>query len=157
MGLKVKFNSVDLILKRFVQVMGTVLNTTRSSLSDFTTLKIFELQFDARTIYLSKYLNEIFDLSLQRIYIINDPTLLPVFIFRTSESITSDEESYLFRTSETIIDDEQIYLDKGATSEDINFQVIIPSALSSLATDPLFIASIKKYSFADKIFEIIII
>jgi len=142
MGLIVKFTNTVQILKKFVNVMGVVLNTTRTTFSDFVSLKKFELQFDARSIYLSKYLNTQFDATLERIYIINDATLIDVYLFRTSETITADEETYL---------------DKETGIPGTSFQVVLPPALSALQADPQFIASINKYNLADKVFTIIII
>ena len=137
--------------------MGVVLNTTRTTFSDFVTLKKFELQFDARSIYLSKYLNTQFDETLERIYIINDATLIDVFIFRISEVITALEEAYIFTTAESITEDEEVYIDKETGIPGTSFQVVLPSALSALQADPQFIASIEKYNLADKVFSIIII
>lgn len=157
MGLIVKYDTITQTLKKFVNVMGTVLNTTRESFSDFVALKKYELQFDARAIYLSEYLNQQFDDVLKRIYIVIDPTLIEVYLFRTSETITTDEETYVYTTAEVITADEETYLDKEIGLPGTSFFVVIPSALSSLQTDPLFIASINKYSLADKVFQIIII
>lgn len=157
MGLIVKFTNTVEILKKFVNVMGVVLNTTRATFSDFVALKKFELQFDARSIYLSKYLNTQFDETLERIYIINDATLIDVFIFRISEIITALEETYIFTTAEVITPDEEVYVDKEIGVPGTSFQVVLPPALSALQADPQFIASIEKYSLADKVFTVIII
>ncbi len=156
MGLIVKYNTVEQTLKKFINVMGSVLNTTRTVMSDFISLKKYELQFDARSIYLSEYLNQQFDATLKRIYIINDTTLFEVYVYKTSETIPADEETYIFGTAEVITADEEVYLDKEIGLPGTAFFVVIPSALSALQTDPLFIASINKYSLADKTFQIII-
>lgn len=157
MGLIVKYNTITQTLRKFINVMGVVLNTTRTVFSDFVALKKFELQFDARSIYLSKYLNTQFDATLERIYIINDATLIDVFIFRTSETIAADEETYIFTTAEVITADEEVYLDKETGIPGTSFQVVLPPALSALQADPNFIASIEKYNLADKVFTVIII
>lgn len=157
MGLIVKYSTITETLKRFVGSIGTVLNTTRTVFSDFVSLKKFELQFDARTIYLSKYLNTQFDAISERIYIINDSTLIDVFIFLISETITALEETYIFRTAEVITADEETYLDKEIGIPGTSFQVVLPSALSVLQADPNFIASIEKYNLADKVFSVIVV
>lgn len=157
MGLLVNYSTITETLKKFINVMGVVLNTTRTTFSDFVTLKKFELQFDSRSIYLSKYLNTQFDATLERIYIINDATLTETFVFTTDEVITGPEETYIFDESEVITADEETYLDKQVGLPGTSFQVVLPSALSALQTDPQFLASIDKYRFADKVFSVIII
>ena len=83
--------------------------------------------------------------------------MIDVFVYKTSETIPLAEETFIFTTAEVITADEEVYLDKEIGLPGTSFQVVLPPALSSLQTDPKFIASIKKYSLADKVFQIIII
>ena len=155
MGILLNRNGVNLSLKKFISVLASGINVAKTTFSTFVNQKKFELKFNGQAIYLSEYLNQVFDPTLKRIYIIIDSTLFEVYLFRTSESITVDEQEYLFRTSESITDDEQMYLENGGFSSGIDFQVAVPSALSSLVTDSFFLASVRKYKLADKNFEVI--
>ena len=155
MGIKIDIIGNEYSLKKFIQVLASGVNAARATFYSFVSTKKLELKFNAQSIYLSEYLNQVFDPIQKRIYIINDSTLFESYFYRTSESILSSEQLYLFRTSETITDDEQVYLDKGGISIGVNFQVAIPSALSSLSSSGFFVASVNKYKLPDKSFEII--
>jgi len=156
MGLIVKYNSIEQTLRRFRDVMSTALNTTKDTFSSFVATKKYDLQFDARSIYFSAYLNQQFDAVQERIYIINSSVLEDTYIYKTSESIASDEEAYTYRTSEIIPIQDEVYLAKLSLNPGISFQVILPNDLSALQTSALFIASIEKYNFTGKTYQIIV-
>lgn len=155
MGLKVEIRGSAFSLKKFIQVLSSGVNAARATFYSFVSIQKFELKFNAQSIYLSEYLNQVFDPAQKRIYIVNDATLFESYFYRTSESILAADQLYLFRTSETITDDEQVYLDKGGASSGNDFQVAVPAALSSLVAANFFSASINKYKLPDKGFQII--
>jgi hypothetical protein len=155
MGLKINIRGITESLAKYISTLASGINVTKDAFSTFVNQNKFELKFNAQSIYLSEYLNQVFDSTLKRIYIINDATLFENYFFRTSESIAADEQLYLYRTSETITSDEQVYLDKGGIPTGINFQVAVPIALSSLVTNDVFLASVSKYKLPDKTFEVI--
>lgn len=155
MGLRVNLNGVNSSLKSFLSVFAVGLNVIKSAFSTFVNQKKFELKFNAQSIYLSKYLNQVYDSSLERIYIVNDATLFEQYFYRNSESILLADQLHLYRDSEIIVDAEQVYLDKASGTLGISFQVLVPTALASLVTNPLFLASVNKYKLIDKNFEVI--
>ena len=156
MGIKVNIGGVAQSLNKFIEVIASGINYAKDVFYSFVALKKFELQFNAQSIYLCEYLNQVFDPVQKRIYIVNDSVLFETYLFRNSESILLDDQVYLFRNSESITSDEQVYLDRDTISPGINFQVVVPSTLSSLQTNSVFLASIRKYAFVDKSFEVII-
>ena len=155
MGIKVNINGVNEILRRFKGIFASGLNITRLSFSTFVNERKFDLKFNGQAIYISEYLNQLYDPDLKRIYVIIDSTLFENYFYRTSEGILPEDQLYLYRTSETITADEQVYLDKSGFSTGVDFQVAVPLALSSLVTDQLFVANVRKYALPDKQFEVI--
>lgn len=155
MGLKINLKGVDLTLKKFIASLASGTTASKNIFSAFVNAKKFDLRFNAQSIYLSEYLNQSFDATLKRIYIVDDSTLFETFVYRTSEGILTADQIHLFRTSETITADEQVYLDRSGAAQGIDFQVLVPSALASLVTDDVFLASVRKYKLPDKSFEVI--
>ena len=155
MGLKLNLRGVELTLKKFIASLASGIVASKDTFSTFVNAKKLELKFNAQSIYLSEYLNQSFDATLKRIYIIDDATLFETYIYRTSESILAADQAYLFRTSETITEDEQVYLDRSGIAQGIDFQVLVPVALVALVTDAVFLASVRKYKLPDKTFEVI--
>jgi len=155
MGIKINIRGINQSLSKFISVLASGINVTKVDFSTFVNQTKFELKFNAQSIYISEYLNQVFDPIQKRIYIINDATLFENYVFRTSESIAADEQLYLFRTSETITDEEQVYLDKGGIPVGVDFQVAVPLALVSLVTNDVFWASVSKYKLPNKFFEVI--
>jgi len=155
MGIKINIRGVTQSLSGFISVLASGINVTKDDFSTFVNQNKFELKFNSQSIYLSEYLNQVFDSTLKRIYIINDATLFENYFYRTSESLAPDEQLYIYRTSETITSDEQVWLDKGGIPLGVNFQVAVPVALVSLVTNDVFLASVKKYKLPDKEFEVI--
>jgi len=155
MGININMRGVNQSLSKFISVLASGINVTKSTFSAFVNQTKFELKFNAQSIYISEYLNQVFDPIQKRIYIINDATLFENYFFRTSESIASDEQLYIFRESETITSDEQVYLDKRGIPVGVDFQVAVPLALVALVTNDVFSASISKYKLPNKFFEVI--
>ena len=154
MGIKINIRGISQSLSGFISVLASGINATKANFSTFVNQNKFELKFNAQSIYISEYLNQVFDSTLKRIYIINDATLFENYFYRTSEGITPDEQLYAFRASEIIADADQIYLGKSGLLG-VNFQVAVPVALVALVTNDVFLASVSKYKLPDKNFEII--
>lgn len=114
------------------------------------------LKYTSQTIYIEKYLNDLYDNILRRISIENN-IKLQTYLFRRSE--LSTQNTYLFRRSEISSNPNFqptfIKQRSESTSSDYNYFVYVPSAL--IAQGSAINQTLNLLNPADKTFNIILI
>jgi len=145
MGIIVKLGTSGQVLK-FTKSLLFGLQYINNLFYAYVLVKLDELKYNGQLIYLKKRLNDLFDNSLRRIYIVNTVTVNQTWIFRYTEN----NPVYLYRYGEESPIYIKRYTEEFSTSD---FTIYIPADL--VYNQAFFNSVVNRYRLTDKNFTII--
>ena len=121
MGIRISKGNGNVL--RFLQSCLTGLQTLNNNFFSFVTGVKEDLKFNGQKIYLERRLNDLYDNSQRRIYIINLDNFEITYVFRNSE----DQTLFVDRIGEG---EPPLYIARNNEElNDTNFRVMIPSGV----------------------------
>lgn len=131
---------------RFLQACLKGLQTLNDAFNAYTSATQEDIKFNGQKIYLQRRLNDLYDSTLRRIYIVTQQGIETKYIWRNSESQTD----YIYRLSEAST---PFYIGRiGEIGDEYDFIVYVPVSL--VYNDDAFNATINRYIASDKIYKI---
>lgn len=129
-------------LLRFLQACLKGLQTLNDTFNAYTLATQEDIKYNGQKIYLTRRLNNLYDNSLRRIYIVTQQGIESKYIWRNSESQTD----FVYRTIEA---HPPFYLGRiGEGGDEYDFIVYIP--ISLVYNEDQFNATINRYIAVDK-------
>lgn len=140
MGILVQKGNGSLL--RFIQALLKGLQSLNNTFNTYTQSIQENIKFNGQKIYLQRRLNDLYDNTQRRIYIVSEQGIETKYIYRNSELQTD----YIYRISEA---QTPFYVGRKAESgAEYDFIVYVP--ISLLYNDDAFNATITRYIAADK-------
>ena len=144
MGIRVKKGNGNVL--RYLQACLSGLQTLNDKFYAYIVGVKEDLKFNGQTIYLTRRLNDLYDDTLRRIYIVNEQGITDKYIFYNSERQTE----YVYYTSEAST---PFYV--GYNSErgvDYDFVIYVPVSLTYVEDN--FNATLNRYKLKNKRYKI---
>lgn len=133
-------------------ILVTNFNQSNTSLYQFTLFIKKFLRFNSQTIYLEKYLNNEWDSTLARIYIINTASEYPAYVYNIIEG---KYKIYLYNTSEV---KSYHFYNVGEEADLYDFVVYLPNSIKISCGYPNYTkmkSQINQYKISGKRFTIL--